>query len=448
MKILKDKWKNSAKSEKISIVLLIICILLYALFSISELFNAATYTVVLVLLGAFLLFYNRFNVLCPSIMFYIFYCYSVAIGPIVLYCNNTIYNFNYFLVVLGGLLAFCIGTIAVDYVLKLSNKNKKNKEKDVLNTSDEKRPSIIKKVFKTKIRINKVFFLRMLFALSFLASLYFLIKNIELLKTNINSNRINAIQGNGAILYLSQLPVFIVPMLLNIYLSTKSTITRIELIVLTIVSTFTLLLSGFKSPVITLYLLIIMVLYKNKKINVKSIIILGIVLILVTEGLTILRGRLSEETNNYMFFNKITKDTTVSSMNLNRIFESFPNTVPFQNGYTYLINLKMLLPGPDLDFTLWLKEKLDLSFNGGGITPTILGEFYINFGFYAIYIGMFVYGIIGGAIKRYFKDKKEYFIELFLIWQFAHAASGGIANVMIIVILYLILYKFVSMLKE
>ena len=38
-------------------------------------------------------------------------------------------------------------------------------------------------------------------------------------------------------------------------------------------------------------------------------------------------------------------------------------------------------PGPDLDFTLWLKDKVNIQFSGGGLTPTIIGEAYINFGF-------------------------------------------------------------------
>ena len=447
MKTLKDKWKNSTKNEKIPIILLIINILFFAVFSVAGLFNIVTYTISLILLGAFLLFENKFDILCPVMLFFIFYTYSIALGPIILYCNNVVFSFNYYLVIIGGLLAFCIGSVFVKYI----NKIFKNTEKfsTFKRVTEKKKHNInIRNLIEEKIKVKKVSFLRGLFIVSFLASLFFLINNFGLLTTNINSNRIDAIQGNGIILYVSQLPMFIIPFMLNIYLNGKGNINKIELIILTMLSTFTLLLSGFKAPVITMYILIVLILYKNNKIDIKKIIILGVTLVLITEALGVIRNNISGEGNNMPFLEKLTKNSTVSSININYIVNRFPDKVPFQNGYTYLINLKMLLPGPDPDFTLWLKEKLNLSFSGGGVTPTILGEFYINFGFWAIYVGMFLYGIIGERIKKYFKGKKEYFIEVFLIWQFAHAATGGIANVMIIVIFYLILYKFVSMLKE
>ena len=117
----------------------------------------------------------------------------------------------------------------------------------------------------------------------------------------------------------------------------------------------------------------------------------------------------------------------------------------FQSGYTYLLNLKMLLPGPDPDFTLWLKDTLGLRFSGGGVTPTILGEFYMNFDVTGIYLGMFLYGFLGVYVWRYFKRHSETFLGAFYVLQFAHSASGGISNVSVTVLLYTIVYWFVMM---
>lgn len=112
----------------------------------------------------------------------------------------------------------------------------------------------------------------------------------------------------------------------------------------------------------------------------------------------------------------------------------------YTDGYTYLINLIMLLPGPDPDFTLWLKEQIGISFAGGGVTPTVVGEFYINFGVLGMYIGMFLMGILGVYVYRYFRRHSDTFLGVFYLWQFAHCVSGGIANVMVTVLLYTIVY--------
>lgn len=93
----------------------------------------------------------------------------------------------------------------------------------------------------------------------------------------------------------------------------------------------------------------------------------------------------------------------VGDININYMYNTFPGKVDFQYGYTYLINFLMLLPGPDLDFTLWLKEQVGITFSGGGLTPTIIGEFYINFGEISIFIGLFLLGAFSVYLNRYFK---------------------------------------------
>lgn len=119
----------------------------------------------------------------------------------------------------------------------------------------------------------------------------------------------------------------------------------------------------------------------------------------------------------------------VGDININYMYNTFPGKVDFQYGYTYLINFLMLLPGPDLDFTLWLKEQVGITFSGGGLTPTIIGEFYINFGEISIFIGLFLLGAFSVYLNRYFKRHKESFLAVFYVWQFAHCVSGGIAKV-------------------
>ena len=53
---------------------------------------------------------------------------------------------------------------------------------------------------------------------------------------------------------------------------------------------------------------------------------------------------------------------------------------------------------------------------------------------------MFLLGMLGNKITQYFKKHRKTFLGSFYLWQFAHCVSGGIANVMILVLLYTIVY--------
>ena len=100
----------------------------------------------------------------------------------------------------------------------------------------------------------------------------------------------------------------------------------------------------------------------------------------------------------------------------------------------------MLLPGPDKDFTLWLKDVLKLHFDGGGVTPTILGEFYINFGYFGIILGFIIIGIIVNVLEKNYLHKKNIYYPVFLIWCLLSSVRGGFTNTEINFILYSIVY--------
>ena len=136
-----------------------------------------------------------------------------------------------------------------------------------------------------------------------------------------------------------------------------------------------------------------------------------------------------------------------SNYNLTYIFKKFPSEIEFQHGQTFLINLKLLMPGPDIDFTLWLKEALGLEFFGGGVTPTILGELYINFGYCGIYAGMFALGAVFSYLDRKITVTKCKSYLIFVILELCLAISGGIANYIIPIILYSIVYLIIDLIS-
>ena len=216
------------------------------------------------------------------------------------------------------------------------------------------------------------------------------------------------------------------------------------MIFVTVVSSATLIVSGFRAPVGTLFICMIVMYAGKKKMPMGRIVFYGLLCIIGVSVLGEIRTTMSGGVSCTL--TSLFTSLYVGNININYMYNTFPGKVDFQYGYTYLINFLMLLPGPDLDFTLWLKEQVGITFSGGGLTPTIIGEFYINFGEAFIFIGLFILGVFSVYLNRYFKRHKESFLAVFYVWQFAHCVSGGIANVSVTVLLYTIVYKCLIML--
>lgn len=100
----------------------------------------------------------------------------------------------------------------------------------------------------------------------------------------------------------------------------------------------------------------------------------------------------------------------------------------------FLMNLKMLLPGHQIDFGLWLKEKLDLTFVGGGISLTLIGEGMISARIAGVVLGPFLIGYILKLsylnLSRYF-SLRNLFIYIILLYKAAEAINYGLALLMI-----------------
>lgn len=413
------------EKKKYGSLFLILSVIVYVFTVMLGKYSILTYLITFVMLILTLLLNNDLVRMSPAILLAAFYSYTVAIGPIILLYKGIRFDYNFHTIILGGLLCFAIG--------------------NGLSSHSEKRIRVRrgKSLFRV-ISVTREKALYILFFISLIASALFIIKNRGYLVGNMEDGRINAITGNGLLVYISQLPMFIIPMLYELYFQAKERGKEKKrlyiLIIFTAISTITLLFSAFRAPVVTMYICMIVIYAQNKKINFSKIILYGIfALILVT-----LLGQLRSISSNgdaRSFLNALLTSLYVNDINLGYVINTFPRRVPFQHGYTYFINLLMLKPGPDLDFTLWLKQQVGINFSGGGLTPTILGEFYMNFGRVSIYFGMFLLGIISVWIDRYLVSHKGSFLAAFYTWQFAHCVGGGIANVMITLILYTILYR-------
>lgn len=178
---------------------------------------------------------------------------------------------------------------------------------------------------------------------------------------------------------------------------------------------------------------------KYHKINLKKIIALGMSLVVLVGILGVIRNVLSGNDNTSILKTIFTLFGN-GSINIHYILEHFPEKTNFQFGYTFLINFIMLLPGPNIDFTIWLKNILGETFEGGGLTPTLLGEFYINFGYIGIVLGFILLGfLVNWLEQKYQKGKNAYYVA-FLVWCLLSSVRGGFSNTEINFILFSCVY--------
>jgi hypothetical protein len=100
----------------------------------------------------------------------------------------------------------------------------------------------------------------------------------------------------------------------------------------------------------------------------------------------------------------------------------------------FLMNLKMLLPGHQADFGLWLKDRLGLTFMGGGISVTLVGEGMISARVAGVILESFLLGYIlklsYRKLSRYF-SLRNLFIYIILLYKSAEAVNYGLALLMI-----------------
>lgn len=84
--------------------------------------------------------------------------------------------------------------------------------------------------------------------------------------------------------------------------------------------------------------------------------------------------------------------TIVNILNLDRVVQFIPASHPPLLGQSYVMDLSVLLPGHQPNFSEWLKEGMGVSFPGGGVTIGLVGELYANWGVAFAIAGCAAYG--------------------------------------------------------
>lgn len=414
-----DGYKRVIKKDKKTINKIIL-VLLLVIVCVGVFFPSAIDLVVYFECYFFLIYFAFY--LSPSwissiTLFTAFYSMSFAFGEYYVWNEGYVLNYNPFLLVLGS---FCM--IIMGYFL--------GKKVNLVHVKVNR-----KKIKCPIISMNGALIIT--FILSFCMLGIYLLKNHAILSGNIQDGRIEASSGNGIFTFIGYLHIMTIPSMM-IQCQKK----RLNWMIFWgcfSVAFIQLLMVGFRTPAITMVMVMLIIQVENQKMNLRKSVPLVIMLILMIAIYGAFRNYSSSGLANSIY-STLRSSLFIGMQNLNYVIGCFPIKHPFQHGYTYLINFIMLKPGPDLDFTLWLKEMLGMKFSGGGVTPTIVGEFYLNFGYVGIIVGMLSLGFFYARFDRWALSGECGFWKAYLILEFASCCDGGIANISLSPVIFAVYY--------
>lgn len=372
------------------------------------------YWAILFLFASWCVFCIRKRVVNTLLVFSTFYAVLFAFGPMILYTEGYSYYRKIGIIIIMSYLCFAIG-----YQYGGRGKIKHKPYKIFLPADKPKSVFIVSLV---------------VFCVGIVAySLYFIKNWRAIFVADLDNGRVAAMTGNGLFLWLGSLIWLSVYMLYEQRLiNGKYKISTI--LTFAISAAFSILL-GFRSALVNPILVMFFMRNKKKEIPVVKMITLAIGLFAFVGVYGAIRR------GGEALFDSLLSEFKVSSVNLNYIFETFPKRIKFQMGATYLLDFRSLIDDNVTGITMWLKNVLKLSFSGGGVTPTIIGEFYINWGIVGILVGMILSGDFFKRIDRAYRNpNNSIFLSCLILGYIRPIIRGGFANSAVTLLVYIIGY--------
>lgn len=193
-----------------------------------------------------------------------------------------------------------------------------------------------------------------------------------------------------------------------IHLKTEGKLTRSQVrfrfLVLNIIGIILLLVLAYRTPILALLLIMIIIGYYGDSVSINEVILVGIIGLLGLIGLGYMRS-LSEMliTSNTNPFYTLESRATFTSNVLDLLTLLSGNFGLMHGGF-----ILKSLPGSDYGPRMMVGQLLNWR-SGVTITPTIIGPMLIDFGIIGVAIGMFFIGLILGIGYKLLKISKNYF---------------------------------------
>lgn len=384
--------------------------------------DAALYVELYIIVAFVLLMKSRLRLSSPAFIFMAFYTLQMGLGPIfeIVSGRGLPSLVSPFIDVLWPLAVYVLGYCIAD-VFHLPKRKKSKSSPPIYIGTDT---------------------LWWAYAICILAGLVYVLKiGLNPFSDSFNDDRIASQSGMGIFTYLNGALIVILPLLFERVLDNQ--LGKKKFFGALFVALMIFVLRGSRGLCMTPLFLMGMLIDIRKPIKWKTIVRFGLVCLVVVSVMGSMRSG-----NGSTFIDSIINTTCNHVENLNRVYGAFKYSDNYQYGSTFFFNYNIILPGEGLDYTMWLKDLVGATFSGGGMTPSIVGDFYINFGYVGVYIGMFLLGFISFRLEvaaRNGSINRVFFV--YLCWECATVVGGGISNGMLVLTTNTLMYlglKFIS----
>lgn len=255
--------------------------------------------------------------------------------------------------------------------------------------------------------------------------------NVPVLQENVETARVATLEvpSNGYFLFLMISITPIIAFYKSLFYKKDHDYIYVMLVLLALIM---LLFTGSRRFALWLIInIVILNHYLKHRISVKLICIITVLMFIFINLFEIFRNPNSQTTASLwitMFFRFI-----VLIANFENIYNVIPRYTEHQHGSTFFMDFLTILPGKQTDYQSWLKQLTGLEFEGFGIPPTIVGDFYINFGSIGAILSMFIFGLsiryiyVNLIINKAFNDF-GILLYAFLLIYYLKMISAGLSS--------------------
>ncbi|UKO94022.1 oligosaccharide repeat unit polymerase family protein [Gordonia amicalis] len=264
---------------------------------------------------------------------------------------------------------------------------------------------------------------------------------IPVFAADLENARLTALTGSGVPFYMS----FLMMVGYWLMLAPRSPVSSGTRWILFILTVLLLASTGWRNTVFAFVVLTLLIQHYIKPIRTPVIFGAGAAAVLGAVAVGLYRVQSSNLTNyatyqlvassDYLGATRVYLSTYFDAFarNLATVFDIVPYSMPYQHGKSFIWNFLALVPGSSLEpFDFKLKQAAGQGFAGGGLPPTLVGEFYVNFGTAGIFVGMMVIGLLAAIFHAVARGTTSYILLIVgLIGSYYIFVSvrGGIGNV-------------------
>lgn len=272
--------------------------------------------------------------------------------------------------------------------------------------------------FQVKATISLILFLSLVSGVLY----YFRVGHVPLLTATTPEQRIAALTGNGVYLQLLRFGIFS-----SIVAFFVGALNKRLCVLMFLCFQLMLLGTSFRGEFLQYFILFLLIssCLKGYNLSINKMLIFGCGLVVFSLFIGLLRG---DEASSLSLYFKLLNMMSVGIYNLELVVSNFSEVYL---GSTYFYGFTSVL-GMQTEFTQWLSEQLPINFSGG-VTPTVIGDSFINFGHYYFLVLFLLGAIVSLLTNSIYRSQGLDTISLIFVMNFsmwiARSTTGGISNV-------------------